>query len=107
MPKTIIGTGDANGEFRANSDNDVFFSAMFIDANGDSEHYGHEEVVNGVEFSVEEGKAYSVIVFAVFAEDGEAVIECTVGEKVKTTHLSGDVEPPGQDFEQAQFDIYA
>lgn len=107
MPRTLIGTGDATGTLSAATTGDVTFNGQLFIGSEVVKTFGHDEVLNGVDFDVKEGNTYQVIVNAVFAEDAQATVTCGVGLKSVDIVLTGDAEPPGLDYELAQFHIYA
>ena len=106
MPKSIIGTGNADGLVKVSTTDDVVLSGYLYQDGQPIKSWSHQELISGAPFTVEEGHTYEVIVNAVFQGGGRADVTCEVGSKTKIEALAGDAEDDGFDLEIAQFHIY-
>jgi hypothetical protein len=107
MPISIIGTGSGPGVVKAETENDVTFNGLFITGGAQPQVLSHNDIVNGKAFTVVNGKFYSVVVIAIFAETGNIEVNCDVVNKKKSAKRSATLKDNNPVVKQVQFDIFA
>lgn len=105
MPPAIIGFGSGTGTVTAFSETEVAFSGIYTTENGTVE-YGHEQLLQGVEFELEEGMFATFVVTAIFQESGQAFCKCVIGREHSVDAASVEIDDDEPIIREMRFDIF-
>ena len=108
MARSFFVERSASGTVSASADGkDVVFDGRFYVGTSPQPTWSHEDITEGaIAFQIDPGNRYQIIVNAAFAEDADVTVTCRIGDQSKTVTLSGDADPPGLDYQLAEFHIY-